>query len=305
MKKYAPPPERDPVPAMFVGDEDRPAGPLVPADAREAAEMLQADAREAAEMLPTDLRVEMEGVTPHRVGFVGAGVLAVAVFAMGIFKNVVYLPTDTQAGAFYALLGGCALIGVLGYRLFARHHREYRLADEGIVLETRYGADRTPWVTHVPWTETADYTVSITPDAATLRVVSVRGYTLTLRDRPPRLSTRELIRRFVEQVEHHRVAARPAHETAPPEDQGDSQASPAGCMAALAGILVMAHLGDLFTFSPGQRGVAFAGLVLAGCVLYLWYTLTDDDLAYQERTSRKLMARLRRWLRKVLGIRVI
>ena len=43
---------------------------------------------------------------------------------------------------------------------------------------------------------------------------------------------------------------------------------------------------------------------LPGLALYLWNTLNNSDVAVRDRTSRKLMARLRRWLRGVLGIRV-
>lgn len=296
-KTYAPPPGRDPLSAMIVGGDQAPAGPLVPADARAA-----------ADLLPGDLRVTMEGATPHRVGILGGSVLALAVLAMEVFGNAAVPPTGAQTGAFYAaLLGGCALVGGLGYRLFARCRREYRLTDEGLVLQAWYGAGRTPWVTDVPWTEIEEYTASATPDAATLRVVSVRGYTLTLHDRPPRLSTRELIRRFVQQAEQHPRAVRPPSaavrvSSAELEEEEGFRRAAVKVLAALLAVVAAVDVGNRFSISPAQMGLRLAAVALVGFALYLWSALDDPDVAWRDGTSRKRMARLRRWLRKVLGM---
>lgn len=65
---------------------------------------------------------------------------------------------------------------------------------------------------------------------------------------------------------------------------------------------MVSQLADKLALSAVQQGAAFAGIALA---VWLWLTLTDDDVAYRDRTSRKLIARLRRWLRKVLRVRVV
>jgi hypothetical protein len=296
MRKRNPPPGRDRLPAMFVGDEESAAmPPAVPAEA------LVAGAHEAAAMLPDDLCVVIEGTTRHRVPFVGAAILGVAVFALGIFKNTVLMPDEAQYRAFYtALLGASVLIGGLGYRLFARHRKEFRVTDDGIVLEVWHATDRKPWVTRIPWTEIQDYTVSIGRDAAFLRVESVRGYTLTLDDRPPRLSTRELIRRFIDQAERYPRAVRPQSGAV----DESANVSVVGCVGYavlfIAGVIVEKR----FAFLLGPLA-SIAILSVAALGLGLWYSLDDPDVAHGDRTSRKLMARLRRWLRKVLGIDVI
>jgi hypothetical protein len=299
-KKKKPDALRDPPPAMFVGDEEPLAAPPVPAEA------LVAGAREAAAMLPQDLRVVVEGATTHRVPFVGAAVLAVAVLALGIFKNTVLMPDEAQYRAFYtALLGACVLVGALGYRLFARHRKEYGLADDGIVLHVWHGTDRQPWVTHIPWTEIEDYTVSIDRETAFLHVKSVRGYVLTLHDRPPRLSTRELIRRFIDEAGHHPRAVRPERAVSVPDGDIHHDVSATGCLgySLLTGVgMVLNKLVDL---PATQTVVGWVAVCVIAFCLSLWYTLDDYDVAVSDRDSKRLMARLRRWLRKVLEIRVI
>jgi predicted metal-binding membrane protein len=76
-----------------------------------------------------------------------------------------------------------------------------------------------------------------------------------------------------------------------------------GCM----GYVALAILGLAFwkqrPMSSTQHVVAWValGLIVAG--LYLWNTLDDPDVAQSDRTSQRLVARLRRWLRRVLDIR--
>jgi hypothetical protein len=281
---------------MFVGDEE-PFAPLVPAEA------LIAGAREAAAMLPQDLRVVVEGTTTHRVPFVGAAILAVAVFALGIFKNTVLMPDDAQYRAFYTLLlGACVLIGGLGYRRFARHRKEYRLADDGIVLDVWHGTDSKPWVTRIPWTEIEDYTVSIDQQAALLRVKSVRGYTILLQDRPPRLSTREFIRRFIDEAGRHPRAVRPDPVVSVPDGDVHHDISATGCL----GYTLLAFVGMIFNnlveLSSTQTAVGWVAVFVIVFGLRLWNTLDDYDVAVADRDSKRLIARLRRWLRRVLDI---
>jgi hypothetical protein len=297
-KKHDPPPAADRLPAMFVGDEELAAAPVIPAQA------LVAGAREAAGMLPQDLRVVIEGTTTHRVPFVGAAVLAVAVFALGIFKNTVLMPDVAQYRAFYtALLGACVLIGGLGYRLFARHRKEYRLADDGIVLNAWHGTDSRPWVTRIPWTEIEDYTVSLDGETLYLRVESVRGYTISLQDRPPRLSTREFIRRFMDEAGRHPRAVRPEPVVSVPDGDIHHDISATGCLGYTLLTVVGMIVSNLVEISSTQAAVGWVAVCVIVFSLGLWSTLDDYDVAVADRDSRRLIARLRRWLRRVLGIR--
>lgn len=75
-----------------------------------------------------------------------------------------------------------------------------------------------------------------------------------------------------------------------------------GCM----GYVALGSLGLVFwkqvEMTATQHVLAWValGLIVAG--LYLWNSLDDDDVARSDRTSERLMARLRRWLRRVLDI---
>ncbi|MBW3571130.1 MAG: hypothetical protein KY467_08490 [Gemmatimonadetes bacterium] len=287
-KKYAPPADRDRVPAMFVGDQQAAPAALAP------------DAREAAAMLPDDLRVVVEGTTTHRVSLIAAGVLAAAVFALGIFRNVLPPP----GVPFYpVLLGAGGLLLTLGHRLFARHRKEYRLADDGLVVELLHANESRPRVTRIPWTEIEDYSLSVDDRSAKLRVASVRGFSVSLKDRPPRLATREFIRRFVEKAERHPRAVRPG---AAVDTVGAT-----GSMSSLAALalVVLGLFGDeIWDALDLPAGHGPAGLVALGVVawgLRTWKLLNDDDVAYRDRASRRPIARLRSWLRRVLGIRVV
>ena len=77
-----------------------------------------------------------------------------------------------------------------------------------------------------------------------------------------------------------------------------------GCM----GYVALGILGLVFwrqrDMSSTQHAMAWVALGVIVTGLYLWNTLDDDDVAAADRDSRRLVARLRRWLRRVLGIRV-
>lgn len=76
-----------------------------------------------------------------------------------------------------------------------------------------------------------------------------------------------------------------------------------GCMGYVALGLGLVFWKQM-EMSSTQHALAWValGVVVAG--LYLWNTLDDDDVARSDRTSERLMARLRRWLRRVLDIDV-
>lgn len=290
---------------MFVGDLEPPT-PLV-----------AASEREAAAMLPGGVRVETEGASAERLPLLLIGLLVLAFLGFGVAHSTFPYPTTGERlASLGAIVGACAAAGAVGHWVFVKHRKKFRLDDDGIVMEVWHRADGSPWVTRIPWTEIADYTVSVTPEAATLRVISVRGYTVTLRDRPARLSTRELIRRFVERAEQYPRAVRPAPAPAedpgwvPPVLVGEQDTSTWGFLAYM-GIVVLLMVGlPLLGSAAGVPEVPdrFRGAVLAAVVLlvggwHFWTALDDPDVAPADRDSRRLMARLRRWLREALGVR--
>jgi hypothetical protein len=287
-RKHDPPPGRDRLPAMFVGDEEPLPQPLLP-------EM----ARETAAMLPQDLQVTVEGSTAKRLPLVLAGLLAVLLGAVGIVtaSDPYAFPLDILGG--YAVtVALCAGLGWLTYRHLFRHRRQYRLTDGGIVLQVWRGTDPRPWITEIAWTEIAHYTASVDTGTLYLRVESVRGYTLSLQDRPPRLSTREFIRRFIEQAERHPRAVRAEtglEDSAP----GLSPIALAGCaILTVAGVV----LGGAADLSSRQTFSTVLWLVTLIYGLRIWSMLDDADVAHRDQSSRRRMARLRRGLRRVLGM---
>lgn len=301
------PEHREPPPPMLVGDAMPAPGQLVPEQAQPA-----------AAMLPDGLQVGIEGTSTDRAVVLAVGLLVLALLGLAVAHSTFPYPTTAERlASLAAIAGACGAAGAVAYRTFIRHRKEYRLDEDGIVLEVWHRGESRPWVTHVPWAEIADYTVSVTPDAAMLRVASVRGYTLTLRDRPARLSTRELIRRFIEQAERHPRAVRP-----PPgmtEESwfvlgplvGEQDTSLRGFLI-YAGAAVLLIVGipmlRLFlrvpTVPDGTRNIVLAGVMLVTIGWSLWMVLEDPDRARADGHSRRPVARLRRWLRKVLGIRV-
>jgi hypothetical protein len=292
---------------MFVGDLEAPPAPPAPRAPTLALRVPEPEPQAAA-LLPQDLRVVVEGWSSNRVPALAA---LVTVFLL-VGLAVQDAPSPGGRVSFLAAtVAVCVLVGWLGNRLFVRHRGEYRLTDEGIELNVWHLVDRRPWVTRIPWTEIEHYTASIDHHGAVLRVDSVRGCTLLLRDRPPRLSTREFIRRFVDQAERHPravaagpVSAVPAQEAeaVPPAEIPPQFA--VGCGYLTLGTVGMA-LQTAVELSTPQRVAGWTGLGVIGIAAFTWNQLTDSDLAHTDRASRKLMARVRRWLRRVLGIRII
>jgi hypothetical protein len=204
----------------------------------------------------------------------------------------------------------CAVLAWLAHRNLLRRRREFRLTDSGITVEVSPFVVGEPRVTRVPWWELADYTVAVDYEKAFLRVVSGRGYTLTLEDRPPRLSTRELIRRFVEQADRRPRAAEPkpaGGESRSPDVTGERPPILAGCLtlfAVLALVITDSAIEELLDPSAAQQLVGLATVGALALGWHLWVTLDDPESARNDRESKKLMARLRRWLRRVLDVRV-
>ncbi|HEX6373845.1 MAG TPA: hypothetical protein VF006_33260 [Longimicrobium sp.] len=288
-----------PLPAMFAGD----GGAVLPVSAPD--DIISPDEREIAALLPDGLRVVIEGTSTSRLLLIAAGLLVTLVLGVRWTQGM-YHP-----GEEILFVGGpCAVLAWLAHRNLLRRRREFRLVDVGITVEVWPLAGGEPRVTHVPWAEIADYTVFVDNEKAHLRVVSARGYTLTLEDRPPRLSTRELIRRFVEQADCHPRAAEPTprRKGAPlPDVTGEQPPILAGCLTLFALVVLVVLSSAVETaldLSFAQEMTGLAALGMIALAVHLWWTLEDFDVAATDRDSRRLIARLRRWLRRVLGIRV-
>lgn len=288
--------------AQVRDDEPRPA--TLPGD--EEAAPLPVQAHEAAIVHPDDAGVVLEGTSARRVLIIAAGLLAVLALGLYWVDWIDPYPSLNRRLSDYAFaIAGCAAAAWLVNRDFVRPRREFRLVDDGITVEVTPLAG-TPRVTHVRWREIADYSVSEADEEAFLGVVSIRGYTLTLRERPPRLSTHEFIRRFVEQADRHPRAAGPEAATADPlpDITGERKPITVGCVGWIALLVLGSFAKSYLEPSAAQMvtGAALLGVVTFG--LSLWWSLDDPDVAALDRDSRRLVARLRRWLRRVLGIRV-
>ncbi|HEX2081676.1 MAG TPA: hypothetical protein VHG08_28490 [Longimicrobium sp.] len=293
-RKHAQVRDQEPLPAMLAGDD----GTAPPAPAA----LVSPQEREIAALLPDDLRVVIEGSSTTRLLLIAAGLLGgltLELYAMGGMYNL--------EGQVLLIGGPWAFVAWLIHRDLVRRRREFRLADGGITVEVRPLAGGPPRVTHIRWTEIADYTVSVDYEKAYLRVVSAGGYTLTLDDRPPRLSTRELIRRFVEQADRHPRAAepKPRRKGVPlPDVTGERPPILAGCLTVFAFIMVSSAVETFLepSFAQEMAGIAVLSAILLG--VHMWWTLDDSDVAVADRDARSLIARLRRWLRRVLRVRV-
>lgn len=278
---------------MFVGDE--------------LAESLPAQTQETAAVLPDDLRVVIEATSASRLLLIAVGLLVALV--LGVLGVKWIFPDDGARVTDYAFVAtGVGVLAWLLNRDLVRRRREFRLLDGGITVEVQPVTAGPPRTAHIPWTEIADYTVLEDPEEAFLHVVSVRGYTLTLKDRPPRSSTRELIRRFVEQASRYprAVEARARAEGSRlPDVTGERAPALGGCATVFALVILSAATETILDPSFAQEITAFAALGVIAFGVHLWWTLDDFDVAVEDRDSRHLIARLRRWLRRVLNIRVL
>lgn len=283
MKKYAPPPERDPVPAMFAGDEPPPPAPVVPAEWKEA-----------AATQPDDLSLVTRGVKLHT--WIGSLFLILAGLTM--------VREWPRVGA--AVMGIAALWGL--YSLVSdwhsgNHLKLFRLTDEGITLTVRHRWGGKPRDTRIIWAEMRKYRESVDADWAFLRVEDDFGGTIELRDHPGRAA--EFVRRFAEQAQRHGIpsVARAWSKNDEEEEENPDVKKGLGCLFWLLGAMMINEVGDLLGVQSGLTTVL--ALALPGLALYLWNTLEDPEAAAEDRTSRNPMARLRRWLRTVLGFDAI
>jgi hypothetical protein len=282
-----------------VRDHDDPLSSLVVGEGEDA--FVAPHEREAAALLPDDLAVVVDATSAGRL-LLMAAVLVVAL-ALGVRATEGMYNLEGQV----LFVGGpCAGLAWLFYRDFVRRRRAFRLDDDGITVDVQPFTGGLPYSTQVPWTEIEDYSVVVDPREASLRVVSVRGFTLTLRDRPPRLSTRELIRRFVEQAERHPRAVPPqprAEGARLPDVTGEHAPMLGGCLTIVAVAMVGAFAEVLLepSFAQELMGIALVAAVLMGGGL--WFALDDAEIARSDARSTRLIARLRRWLRRVLNIR--
>ena len=293
-RKHDLPPDRDRPPAMFVGDEM--PEPRLPAQTQEA-----------AAVPPDDLRVVIERTSAGRLALIAVGLLAALALGVAVMEWMYPDPHTALWLTNYAFLaGGIGALAWLANRDLVRRRREFRLLDDGIAVAVQPLTAGPPRTAHVPWTEIADYTFSVDPEKAFLQVVSVRGYTLTLKDRPPRLSTREFIRRFVEQADRHprAVEAEPRAEGSRlPDATGERAPALGGCATVLGVVLVTSAVETFLDPSFAQEAAAIIGVGLIFMTVTFFLDLDDPEAAGSDATSIRLIARLRRWLRRVLGIR--
>jgi hypothetical protein len=288
-KQHTPPPAPDRLPAMFVGDELLPPEPPP----------VPAQARQTTAMLPEDLHVVVEGTSTNRLPFLAAFLMAAAIPGLMLFNSMWLRPDLEQFAGGAAIAAAITGLGALGHRLIVKHRKEFRLTDAGPVMEVWHAGDRRPWVTRIPWTEIADYTLSIDDDMVILRIASVRGYTITLKDALPRLSTREFVRRFTEQAERYPRAPVPEAGVVLDHDRF----SVVGCTGVFALVVLVLIMSNTTDLSSRQQIATLFAIVIIMHGLHIWGMLDDADIAHLDGTSQRLMARLRRWLRRVLNIR--
>jgi hypothetical protein len=290
--------QEPPLPAILAGDLGGAPVPLPES-------LVAPGDRRAAALLPDDLRVTIEGTGATRLVIITTALLVALVLGSSVLEWL--SPDDLHAGprlGDYLLAAvGFAALAWLAYRDLARPHKQFRLAHGGIVVEVWPVEGYPPRVTHVRWAEISDYTVRVDHTRAFLYLESVRGYALTLDDRPPRLSTREFIRRFVEQAERHprAVPRQPRNDASRlPDVTGERAPALPGFLAYSALVVVGSFAGPVLDLSLVQQ---MAGIAAGGLIgLAVWRALEDWEIAGKDAESDRLIARLRRWLRRVLRI---
>lgn len=294
-KSDAPPYRERPI-AVLMGDAEPP--------------LITVEERHAAAALPDNLSVTIQGTSRARAVIAAAGVLLAAIVARIVFR-------DTLVASAPLLAVGSVAVGAAGLRLFARERREYRLTEEGLEMETRSAVDPRPRVRRIPFRYVEDFTVSVTPAGATLHVLSVSGHTITLHDRPPRLATRELIRRFVENAapfrrrHHPREGLAEALAKSPPElrallasaDEIPRLRTVMAPILAGMGAVVFTGVTSALDWSPGLQAAVGAGIGATILLAWLWLKRDDPGAEWSDRPWTRGVARLRKRLRRLLDIR--
>ncbi|HYW10500.1 MAG TPA: hypothetical protein VE871_01055 [Longimicrobium sp.] len=280
---------------MLVGDTE--AARLV----RDPAAIVGPHERATAERFPVDLSVTIEGTSAGCLLLIAAPILTVA----GVF--IVVDSGDMYNSDWLIFLNAlpCAVPAWLANRYLVRRRREFRLVDDGIIVEVKPLIGGAPDIAGIPWTAIENYTVSVDHEKALLRVQSIHDFTITLHDRPARLVTRELIRRFVEQAERHPRAVPPSPRpnwARFPDVTGEYSLTLGTCLTYLSIPLSGVAMGFLEP-SPAQTmaGLAAAGLIFIGVKFGI--DLDDLESARDDARSARPAARLRTWLRRVLRIR--
>jgi hypothetical protein len=285
---------------MLAGD----AEPALPP----AAVAPQAD--EDAALLPDDLRVVIDGTTAQPVPIVGGVVVLTLLFGLEAVNGPSATTLSTERlGGYVALGTACAVLCWLGHHFLMKYRKEFYLADGGIVMKVWHPTDLEPRVFHIPWAEIEDYAVSVDGEKAHLRVASVHGYTATLHERRPRPATRELIRRFVKQAERYPRAVRSpddAGASRPPRVRGEGQPefTLIACVGWFAMLLLVSAVETVLDLSLTQEMIGLAVIGVIGVGVATWLDLEDPAVAAKDAGSEALTAELRRWLRRVLRIRV-
>lgn len=86
-------------------------------------------------------------------------------------------------------------------------------------------------------------------------------------------------------------------------EAADGETSCSGCMFYFAVLIAIAGLYDELGLSEPMEDVVLISAPVITTALYLWITLHDEDVARADLRSDTPIARVRRWLRRVLRIR--
>lgn len=257
----------------------------------------------APEPLADTPLVHTGGVSRLRAAALVAGLACVGLTAYATVTYYTLMPMPGERlrqGAMIA--AGVGVLGLLLRPLIAVR-AEYRITGEGIERRVWYGRESRPWIALIRWTDIADYRVSQWANAAHLGVESADGVRITLKDVPPRHSTREFIRRFSAEAERHPRAVR---RTERMDEAAETKWTLRGAMhVAVAGTLVVLHelVGDRAPLWVQLAGLGALLLTVGG--IAFWLQLDDSDVAYADRTAGTRGARLRNRVRRLLGMPVI
>jgi hypothetical protein len=124
------------------------------------------------------------------------------------------------------------------------------------------------------------------------------------RDRPPAMFVGD------EETDPAPLVPRPADRPVPEwndppaPDANEHAPSGPGCTFYFAVLLAIAGLYDEIGLSERMEDVVLVSAPVITTALYLWITLRDEDVARADLKSDTPIALLRRWLHRVLRIRV-